>query len=60
MECKDNPFVAIAAVCGGMMVASVAIILIFAKDAAWVAAPIAASLAVMGIFLGYFASKKNQ
>ena len=60
MDSKENPFVAIAAVCGGIMVPLVAVILIFAKEQAWVAVPIAAAMAVMGIFLGYFASKKNQ
>ena len=58
MAHKD-PFVGIAGTCGGIMIPLIAIILIFAKDEAWVIVPVAASMAVMGIFLGYFASKKN-
>ena len=44
MDSKENPFVAIAAVCGGIMVPLVAVILIFAKEQAWVAVPIAAPI----------------
>jgi len=60
MSSKENPFVAIAGVCGGILIPLVAIILIFAKESAWLIAPIAASMAVMGIFLGYFESKRGE
>ena len=59
MTNTKNPVVAIAGVCGGIMVPIVAVVLVFAKDQAWVLAPVAIAIAVMGIFLGYFASKKG-
>ena len=59
MANERNPIVAIAAVCGGVMVPIAAVVLIFAREEAWVLTPIAIAIAVMGIFLGYFASKKG-
>ena len=59
MANEKNPIVAVAAVCGGIMVPIVAVVLIFASEQAWVLAPIAIAIAVMGIFLGYFASKRG-
>jgi hypothetical protein len=59
MAAEKNPVISIASVCGGIMVPIVLFVLIFAKEQAWVLAPIAGALAVMGIFLGYFASKKD-
>ncbi|MHC4658572.1 MAG: hypothetical protein ACYS83_05260 [Planctomycetota bacterium] len=59
MENNKGPIVAIAAVCGGVMVPIAAVVLIFAKEHAYVLTPIAIAIAVMGIFLGYFASKKS-
>jgi hypothetical protein len=59
MASEKNPVVAIAAVCGGIMIPIIVIVLIFAKEQAWVLAPIAGAIAVMAIFLGYFASKKD-
>ena len=59
MEGEKNPLVPIAGVCGGIMIAITAVVAIFAKEQAWVLIPIAMSLAVMGIFLGYFSSKKG-
>ncbi|MBL7106659.1 MAG: hypothetical protein ISS77_03515 [Phycisphaerae bacterium] len=56
---KDNPMVGIAAVCGGIMVPIAALVLIFASNQAWILVPVAGAMAVMGIFLGYFASKKG-
>ena len=53
-----NPIVAIAALCGGVMIAIAALVLIFASEWASILSPIAIAIAVMGIFLGYFASKK--
>lgn len=59
MENKKDTFVGISAVCSGIMVPITAIVVIFAKEQSWVLAPIAGALAVMGIFMGYFASKKD-
>jgi len=59
MANERNPIVAIAAVCGGVMVPIAAVVLIFAREEAWVLTPIAIAIAVMGIFLGYFTSKKG-
>ena len=54
---KKNPFVEIAAICSAMIVACLVVTLLFAQS--WVMVPVASSLAVMGIALGYFASKKG-
>ena len=54
-----DPFVSIAGVIGGISVAIVAIIVVFTKDQLSVAAWIVAALAVMGIVLGFFASKSS-
>jgi len=55
-----NPFVGIGASLGGISVAIVAIVLIFASDQAWILTIIIPCLAVMGILLGYFASKRTK
>lgn len=54
-----NPMAGIAGVIGGTTIAMIALVLIFSPVNAWVIAPIVASMAVLGIFLGYFASKKK-
>jgi hypothetical protein len=59
MENNKGPIVAIAGVCGGVMVPIAVVVLIFAREQASVLVPIAIAIAVMGIFLGYFASKKS-
>ena len=59
MANEKNPVVAIAGVCGGVMIPIVVLVGIFAKENIWVLAPIAGAMAVMGIFLGYFASKRD-
>ena len=59
MSNGKNPVVAVAAICGGVMIPIAATVLIFAAEQAWVLMPIAMAIAVMGIFLGYFASKKD-
>ena len=59
MANEKNPIVSIAAVCGGVIIPIAAVVLIFAKQEAWILAPIAMAIAIMGIFLGYFASKKT-
>ena len=57
---KKNPVVGIAAVIGGISLCIVLVIAIFAKDQLSVAAWIVAALAVMGIVLGFFASKMSN
>jgi len=59
MANEKNPIVAIAAVCGGIMIPIIVMVLIFAKEQAWVLTPIVIAIAVMAIFLGYFTSKKG-
>ncbi len=59
MANEKDPVISIAAVCGGVLIPIVAVVLIFAREQAWVLALIAGAIAVMGIFLGYFASKKG-
>jgi len=57
---KGNPVVGIASVIGGISLCIVAVIAIFAKDQLSVAPWIVAALAVMGIALGFFASKRSK
>jgi len=60
MENDKNQIVSIAAVCGGVMIPIAALVLIFAKEHTQVLTQIAMAMAVMGIFLGYFASKSKK
>ncbi len=54
-----NPFVGIAGTIGGTLIAMLAIIGIFANEhSAAVMPPVAFAMALLGIFLGYFAYKK--
>ena len=57
---SDTPIVKIAGVVGGMSVAIVAIICIFAPRNLWVAPPIVGALAAMGVVLGFFAREKSS
>jgi hypothetical protein len=59
-EQKRNPVVGIASVIGGISLCIVAVIAIFAKDQLLVAPWIIAALAIMGIGLGFFASKASK
>ncbi|HUW18022.1 MAG TPA: hypothetical protein VMW16_01820 [Sedimentisphaerales bacterium] len=59
MANDKDPIIAIAGICGGVMIPIAAVVLIFAREQAWVLIPIAIAISVMGIFLGYFASKKS-
>jgi uncharacterized membrane protein len=54
-----NPIVAIGASLGGIIIAIVAIFLIFASEQAGALVPIVIAIAAMGVILGYFASKKK-
>ena len=58
MAGEKNPIVSIATVCAVVMIPIAAIVLAAAREQAWVLAPITGAIAVMAIFLGYFASKK--
>ena len=52
-----NQFVSIASSVGGITLAMVAVILVFANDHAWLVAPVVACMAFMGTMLGFFAKK---
>lgn len=54
---EENVFAKITKVTMQLCVAIVAIIVVFSPDSTWVLGPIIGSLAIMGIALGYFASK---
>ncbi len=58
-EDNEDSMVKIAGTCGGILVAIVVIVAIFAPERAEVLGPVAASIALMGIFLGYFVSKRE-
>ena len=59
-ERKDNPVVGIASVIGGISLCIVVMVAIFAKDQLAVAAWIVAALAIMGLGLGFFASRGSK
>jgi len=59
MKNEKNPYVGIASAIGGTMIAMIALIVIFANENAWVIAPLAAFMALLGIMLGYFAGRKK-
>lgn len=56
-EQKSNPAVAIAGVIGGISLSIVAVILVFSREQLAIAAWIVGALAVMGIGLGFFATR---
>ncbi len=56
---EGSPFVGIGASLGGISIAIVALFLIFAKEYSAFTIPIVGFLALMGIFLGFFAYKKK-
>ena len=56
---KGVPVVGIAGVVGGVSVTIVALFAVFMKEQIVVAAWIVTALAIMGIALGYIASKKS-
>jgi Zn-dependent protease len=59
-EQKGNPVVGIAGVIGGISLSIVVVFAIFAEDQLSVAPWIVGALAVMGIVLGFFASKPSK
>ncbi|MFH1132992.1 MAG: hypothetical protein V1735_00730 [Nanoarchaeota archaeon] len=56
---EQNPLVSIAGSVGGITVAMIALVVIFARDQAWVIAPIVVAMAFLGVMLGHFATKKR-
>ncbi|MEZ4102988.1 MAG: hypothetical protein R3B55_00190 [Candidatus Paceibacterota bacterium] len=54
---EENVFAKIAKIVTQLSVAIVAIVVVFSPDSIWVLGPIVGSLSIMGIALGYFASK---
>jgi hypothetical protein len=54
---EENVFAKITKVVTQLCVAIVAIVVVFSPESTWVLGPIIGSLAIMGIALGYFASK---
>jgi len=56
---EANPLVQIAGVVGGVSVAVVALMCIFAAEQLWAAGVVVSVLAVMGIVLGAMARKKQ-
>lgn len=59
MKDQQNPYIAIAGTIGALTIGMIAVVLIFARDAAWTVAIIAPCMAFLGVMLGYFASKKK-
>jgi len=59
-EGTGTPFVAIAGTTGGISVAVVAVLAIFAREHLMVATWVVAGLAVMGVLLGAMALKKKD
>lgn len=54
---EENVFAKITRLVMQLCVAIVAIIVVFSPESTWVLGPIIGSLSIMGIALGYFASK---
>jgi hypothetical protein len=59
-ENKGIPFVGIAGVIGGISIAIVTVIAVLARDQLAIAAWIVGALAIMGIGLGFFASRMSK
>ena len=57
--CDKNPCVGIGASLGGIFIVITALFLIFASHLAGLLVPIVMSFAVLGIFLGYFTTKRK-
>ena len=53
---KNDTFVGIAIAVGGTVMVMVLFVVLFAKNQAWVLAPISSAIAIMGIGLGYLAA----
>ncbi|MFH1510843.1 MAG: phosphatase PAP2 family protein, partial [Candidatus Woesearchaeota archaeon] len=53
-----SPYPGIAGAVGGTTIAMIALVVVFASSQAWVILPIVLFMSLLGIMLGYFASKK--
>ena len=60
MAQEQNPFVAIAGVIAGVMLVMLLFVMIFEPSQAWILMPIAGAMMLLGIALGYFASKPRR
>jgi predicted membrane channel-forming protein YqfA (hemolysin III family) len=60
MVYNGDPFVAIAGVIAGVMLVMLLFTLIFDSGQVWILMPIAGAMAILGIALGYFASKPKR
>lgn len=59
MKNDKDSIVGIAPALAGIFIPIVLFVLIFAEEQAWILVPIAASFALLGIGVAYFASKKK-
>jgi len=59
MKKDKNSIAGIAPALGGIFIPIALFVLLFAKEQAWILAPIAFAFAFLGIGVAYFASKKN-
>jgi len=60
-KCEGNPFVAITGVVGGILLTIIVLFLIFAKEMmASVLSSVVWGLVVLGIAMGFFASRKKK
>ncbi len=50
---NKNPLVSIATNLAGILLAITALIVVFSRENIWILAPVAASIALLGIILGY-------
>ena len=57
---KNSPYVGIAGVIGGITIAMIAMILIFAENDEWIIVPVVLFMSLFGTMLGYFASKAGE
>lgn len=59
MAKEGNPFVGIAGVIGGISIGIIAVFMVFSPVNVSYSVPIVGFLALMGIFLGFSATKKK-
>ena len=57
MAKNESLYTEIVGITGGISIGVVAVIALFASESLWIAAPIVASLSVLGIIIGYLHSK---
>lgn len=55
---NSNPYMGIAAVIGGLTLIMIALIVLFVPDSSWIIVPVVIFMALLGMSLGKFASKK--